>query len=117
MLKMALFDRAINENCCSVDGGQAFAVFFCPHPGGFDSSRVPTPRNLPSKVKKVPMPGGHPGGRGGCWAQVELADALDPSQIEPPILSLYLVVPFSLICYCFLCCFFFSSRPHSNQPH
>ena len=59
----------------------------------------------------MPMPGGQPRGRGGGgWVQVELADALDPSQIEPPILSLYLVVPFffSLIRYCFLCCFFFS---------
>ena len=23
-----------------------FALFFCPHPGGFDSSRVPTPGNF-----------------------------------------------------------------------
>ena len=30
----------------------AFALFFCPHPGGFDSSRVPTSKNLPSKAKK-----------------------------------------------------------------
>ena len=30
--------------------------------GGFDSSRVPTPRNLPSKVKKMLMPGGQPKG-------------------------------------------------------
>ena len=32
----------------------AFAIFFRlrPHPGGFDSSRVPTPGNLPSKAKK-----------------------------------------------------------------
>ena len=30
----------------------AFALFFRPHPGGFDSSRVPTPENLPSKAKK-----------------------------------------------------------------
>ena len=29
----------------------AFALFFRPHPGGFDTSRVPTPRNLPSKAK------------------------------------------------------------------
>ena len=72
----------------------AFAVFFCPHHGGFDSLRVPTPGNLPSKAKKMPVPRGQPRGRGGGWAQVELADALDPSQIEPPILSLYLVVPF-----------------------
>ena len=52
MLKMALFDCAINENCCSVDGGRAFALFFRPHPGGFDSSRVPIPGNLPSTAKK-----------------------------------------------------------------
>ena len=74
----------------------AFAVFFCPHHGGFDSLRVPTPGNLPSKAKKMPVPGGQPRGRGGGGggAQGELADGLDPSQIEPPILSLYLVVPF-----------------------
>ena len=35
----------------------AFALFFRPHPGGFDSSRVPTPRNLPAKGKKMLMPG------------------------------------------------------------
>ena len=39
-----------------------FALFFRPHPGGFDSSRVPTPGNLPSKAKKMLMPGGQPGG-------------------------------------------------------
>ena len=37
-----------------------FALFFRPHPGGFD--RVPTPGNLPSKAKKMLMPGGQPGG-------------------------------------------------------
>ena len=41
----------------------AFALFFRPHPGGFDSSRVPTPENLPSKAKKMLMPGGQPGGQ------------------------------------------------------
>ena len=33
----------------------AFALFFRPHPGGFDSSGVPTPGNLSLK-------GGQPGG-------------------------------------------------------
>ena len=75
MLKTALFDCAINEKCCSVDGGFAFALFFCPHPVGFDSSRVPTPGNLPSKTKKMLMPGGQPVGGGGGWAQLELTDA------------------------------------------
>ena len=40
----------------------AFALFFRPHPEVFDSSRVPTSGNLPSKAKKVLMPGGQPGG-------------------------------------------------------
>ena len=51
-------------------------LFFRPHPRGFDSSRVPTPGNLPSKAKKMLMPGGQPGvGGGGGWAQGELTDA------------------------------------------
>ena len=54
----------------------AFALFFRPHPGGFDSSRVPTPGNLPSKAKKLLIPGDQPGRGGGGGAQVELTDAL-----------------------------------------
>ena len=58
----------------------SFALFFRPHPGGFDSSRVPTLGNLPFKAKQKLMPGGQPGGGGGeggdGWAQVELTDAL-----------------------------------------
>ena len=53
MLKTALFDCAINLKNVSVlteDG--ACVLFFRPHPGRFDSSRVPTPGNLPSKAKK-----------------------------------------------------------------
>ena len=47
----------------------AFALFFRPNPGGFDSSRVLTPGNLPSKAKKMLMPGSQPGkgGGGGEW--------------------------------------------------
>ena len=36
----------------------AFALFFRPHPGVFESSIVPTPGNLPSKAKKMLMPRG-----------------------------------------------------------
>ena len=66
MLKMELFDCAINEKCCSVDGGWGICPFFCPHPGGFDNSKVPTPGNLPSKAKKktMPMLGVQSGGEG-----------------------------------------------------
>ena len=43
----------------------AFALFFFPHPRGSESSRVPTPGNLPSKAKEMLMPGGQPG-KGGA---------------------------------------------------
>ena len=66
--------RSIKNVALLTEDG-AFALFFLPHPGGFASSRVPTPGNLPSKAKKMLMPGGQPGG-GGAWAQVELTDAL-----------------------------------------
>ena len=44
----------------------AFALFFHPHPGGFDSLRVPTHGNLPFMAKKILIPGSQPGGRAGC---------------------------------------------------
>ena len=65
MLKMTLLDCAINEKCCSVHGGWGICPLFSTPPGGFDSSRVPTPGNLPCKAKKKLMPGGQPGGEGG----------------------------------------------------
>ena len=45
----------------------AFALFFRPHPGEFDSSRVPTLGNLPSKAKKMLMPGGQHERVGSKW--------------------------------------------------
>ena len=55
MFKTAVFDCAINEKCCSVDGGRGISLFhslfFRPHPGGFDSSVVSRPGNLPTKAK------------------------------------------------------------------
>ena len=64
---------------------RAFALFFRPHPGGFDSSRVPTPGNLQSKTKKMLTPEGQPGGGGEGWAQLELTDALfhSPACLQP----------------------------------
>ena len=53
------------KNVAVLTEDRAFAVFFRPHHGGFDSSRVPTPRNLPSKAKKMLTPGGQPGRGGG----------------------------------------------------
>ena len=46
------------KNVAVLTNDGAFALFFCPHPRGFDSSRDPTPGNLPSKAKKMVMGGG-----------------------------------------------------------
>ena len=47
---LCLWMFSIVSSVLTEDG--AFALFFRPHPGGFDSSRVPTPGNLLSKAKK-----------------------------------------------------------------
>ena len=64
--------RSIKNVAVLTEDG-AFALFFRPHTGELDSSRVPTPGNLPSKAKKMLIAGGQPGG---AWAQVELTDVL-----------------------------------------
>ena len=53
------------KNIAMLTEDGAFALFFRPHPGGFDSSRVPTSGKLPSKAKKMLMPGGQAGGMRG----------------------------------------------------
>ena len=40
------------KNVAVLTEDRAFALFLRPHPAGFDSSRVPTTGNLPSKAKK-----------------------------------------------------------------
>ena len=40
------------KNVAVLTEDRAFALFFRSHPGGFDSSRVATPGNLPFKAKK-----------------------------------------------------------------
>ena len=52
MLKMALFDCVINENVAVLMEDGAFALFFRPHRGGFDSLRVPTPGICHPRPKK-----------------------------------------------------------------
>ena len=44
----------------------AFALFSRPHPGGFDSSKVSTPGNLPSKANKNGNAWGSARGRRGA---------------------------------------------------
>ena len=57
MLKTALFDCAINEKCCSVDGGRGIRPLFLSPPWG-----SPHPREFAIQGKKTLMPGGQPGG-------------------------------------------------------
>ena len=56
MLKVALLNCVINENCVvavlMVDG--AFVIFFHPHQGRFDRRVSPAQR---TKAKKIPIPG------------------------------------------------------------
>ena len=47
------------KNVAVLTENGALALFFSPHPGGFDSSR---------QKKKMLMPGGQPGGEGGLGA-------------------------------------------------
>ena len=54
MLKMALFDCGITmKNVAALTEDGAFALFVRPHPGGFDSSGVPTPREFAIQGKKI----------------------------------------------------------------
>ena len=53
------------KNVAALTKDGAFALFCRPHPGRFESSRVPTSGNLPSKEKKMLMPGGQLKGGGG----------------------------------------------------
>ena len=71
---MALFDCAINEKCCSVDGGQGICRL---------SSSPPLEICHPTQKKKTNARGS--GGRGGGLAQMQLTDALAFHQCEPPI--------------------------------
>ena len=52
MLKWHYSTVRSTKNVAALMEYGAFALFFCPRPGRFDSSRVPTYGNLPSKVKK-----------------------------------------------------------------
>ena len=72
MLKWHYSTVRSTKNVAALMEYGAFALFFCPRPGRFDSSRVPTYGNLPSKAKK------NADARGSArvgLAQLELTDA------------------------------------------
>ena len=70
MLKMALFDRAINEKCCSVDGGirRGICPLFSSPPRGIWQLKSPHPREFAIQGKKNANARGSPRGGGGLSA-------------------------------------------------
>ena len=59
MFKTALFDCAINEKGCSVERRMGhLPSFSVTTSGDLTASRVPNPRNLPTKAKKMLVPRG-----------------------------------------------------------
>ena len=60
MLKTALFDCAINEKCCSVDGGRGICPLFSSPPRGIWQLKSPHPQEFAIQGKKnMLMPGAH----------------------------------------------------------
>ena len=60
MLKMALLDCAINEMCCSVDGGRGICPLFSSQP----QLKRPHPWTFAIQGIKMVMPGDQPGSQG-----------------------------------------------------
>ena len=64
MFKMALFDSAINEKCCSVDGGRGICPLFSSPPRGIWQLKSLHPREFAIQGKKNANARGSAGGRG-----------------------------------------------------
>ena len=56
MFKTALFDCAINEKCCSVDGGRGICPLFLSPPRGIWQLNTPHPQEFAIQGKKMLMP-------------------------------------------------------------
>ena len=66
MLKTAVFDCAINKNCCSVDGGRGICPLFSSSPRGIWQLKSPHPREFAIQGKKNANARGSAGGEGGA---------------------------------------------------
>ena len=68
MLKTALFDCAINEKCCSVNGGWGISSLFVPTPGDLTAQESPPPEICHPREKNANARGSarvRGGGEGG----------------------------------------------------
>ena len=75
MPKMALLDCAINEKCCSVDGGGGICPLFSTPFRGIWQLKSPHTREFAMQGEKKANARGLAGGGGEGWAQLELTDA------------------------------------------
>ena len=73
MFKTALFDFAINEECCSVDGGRGICSLFSSPPQGIWQLKSPHAREFAIQGKKN---ANAQGSAQGGWVHLELIDAL-----------------------------------------
>ena len=74
MLKTALLDCAINEKCCSIDGGRGICPPFSSPPRVIWQLKSPHPQEFAIQGKKNANARGS-AGEGGGSAQLELTDA------------------------------------------
>ena len=75
MFKTALFDCAVNEKCCSVEGGRGFCPLFSSPPRGIWQLNSPHPRKFAIQDKKTANARGS--ARGGGWVGVQGAAGID----------------------------------------
>ena len=72
MFKTTLFDCALNEKCCSVDGGRGICSLFSPSSRGIWQLKSPHPREFAFQGEKNANDANARGG--GVWAQLELTE-------------------------------------------
>ena len=75
MFKLALFDCAITEKYCSVDGGRGICPLFSSPPRGIWHLKSTHPKEFAIQGKINANARGSARGGGVAWAQVELTDA------------------------------------------
>ena len=82
MLKTALFDCAINEKCCSVDGGRGICPLFSSPPRGIWQLKSPHPREFAMQGKKNANARGSALGGGGGLTDAYLRSTASRSDVS-----------------------------------
>ena len=97
MFKTALFDCAINEKCCSVDGGRGICPLFSSPPRGIWQIKSPYPREFAIQGQKNANARGSArewggGGRGWLdWCIIFFTESRDPFEKVSQHLKFFIV--------------------------